>query len=40
MLQNARAAVMMERQQERTRKELLRQQALENTRLASEQKAK
>jgi len=40
MLRNARAAVMMERQQERTRKELLRQQALENQRLAGEQKAK
>ena len=39
-LRNARAALMMEREQDRTRKELLRQQALENTRLAAEQKAK
>jgi len=40
MLNTARAATMMERQQDRLRKNLLQQQALENLRLSGEQKAK
>lgn len=38
MLNNSRAAIMQEREQERLRKELMKQQAEENLRLSAEQK--
>lgn len=40
MLDNARAALMMERQQDRLRKELMKKQSDENLRLSAEQKSK